>query len=96
MNYQNWHGFTDGRFGYGSMLNGFLSAIPKGVAMDEQASVDVNMTVPFATRGWLKDAHRVIFTMWETDELPDKFARWVGQYDQVLGLHLRTSQLLLF
>ena len=84
MNYQNWHGFTDGRFGYGSMLNGFLSAIPKGVAMDEQASVDVNMTVPFATKGWLKDAHRVIFTMWETDELPDKFARWVGQYDQVL------------
>lgn len=84
MNYQNWHGFTDGRFGYGSMLNGFLSAVPKGVVMDEQASVDVNMTVPFAIKGWLKGAHRVIFTMWETDELPDKFARWVGQYDQVL------------
>ena len=84
MNYQNWHGFTDGRFGYGSMLNGFLSAIPDGVQISDKASVDVLMSVPFATKGWLKGAHRVAFTMWETDTLPPRFVRWMSQYDQIL------------
>jgi glycosyltransferase involved in cell wall biosynthesis len=84
MNYQNWHGFTDGRFGYGSMLNGFLSAVPDGVQISEDASVDVNMTVPFAIKGWLHGTHRVSFTMWETDTLPSRFSRWMSQYDQVL------------
>lgn len=84
MNYQNWHGFTDDRFGYGSMLSGFLSAIPDGVEMDGRSSVDVNMAVPFNVKGWLDGAHRVLFTMWETTVLPDRFVRWLDQYDQIL------------
>jgi glycosyltransferase involved in cell wall biosynthesis len=84
MNHQNWHGFTDGRFGYGSMLNGFLSAIPDGVQISPKASVDLLMSVPFATKGWLQGAHKAIFTMWETDELPPRFVRWMPEYDQVI------------
>lgn len=84
MNYQYWNGFTDSRFGYGSMLSGFLDACPEGVVFDEKASVDVYMGVPFAKKGWLKGAHRVCFTMWETDQLPGSFIRWVGQYDQIV------------
>lgn len=84
MNYQNWHGITDGRYGYGSMLNGFLGHVPDGITISEKASVDVLMSVPFATPGWLKGAHRVIFTMWETDRLPNRFVRWIPEYDQVI------------
>jgi glycosyltransferase involved in cell wall biosynthesis len=84
VNYQNWHGFIDDRFGYGSMLSGFLSAVPEGVKISSRASVDVNMAVPFNTKGWLEGAHRVLFTMWETTQLPDRFVRWLDQYDQIL------------
>jgi glycosyltransferase involved in cell wall biosynthesis len=84
VNFQNWNGFTDSRFGYGAMLNGFLSAVPDGVQISEKASVDVLMSVPFASKGWLKGAHRAAFTMWETDTLPPRFVRWMSQYDQII------------
>lgn len=84
MNVQNWHGFNDGRFGYGAMLNGFLSGLPQGVQVSPLGSVDVLMSVPFAIKSWYEGAHRVIFTMWETDVLPERFRRWLPQYDQVV------------
>lgn len=84
LNYQDWRGFTDGRFGYGSMLNGFLGAIPDGVAMHEKASTSIHMGVPFSCKGFYDGAHKVLFTMWETDELPARFVAWCDYYDQVL------------
>lgn len=84
MNYQHWHGVADERYGYGSMLNGFLHALPEGVEVHTDASVDVLMSVPHVSKGWLPNAHRVVFTMWETNTLPRQFARWMPQYDQVL------------
>lgn len=84
MNYQHWHGFTDPRFGYGSMLTGFLSGLPASVKMDDKASVDVHMGVPFSIKGWWQGQHRVLFTMWETDTMPASFLRWLPQYDQVI------------
>lgn len=84
MNYQYWDGYRDPRFGYGSMLHGFLDAVPAGVKIDERATVDVHMGIPSSKKGWLKGTHRVCFTMWETDLLPDGFSRWLGQYDQIL------------
>jgi hypothetical protein len=83
MNYQNWDGFHDARYGYGSMLQGFLGSVPKGVKLDPKASVAVHMGVPFSCKGWLKGAHRALFTMWETTELPSNFARYVPRFDQV-------------
>lgn len=84
MNYHHWHGFTDGRFGYGSMLNGFLNHVPDRIRLDEMASVSVHMGVPFSCKGWYEGQHRVCFTMWETTVLPPKFVRWLNQYDQIL------------
>lgn len=84
MNFQSWQGVDDPRFGYGSMLAGFKSVLPKTVTLDDAASVSVFMNTPNVKRGWLDGQHRVSFTMWETDVLPDSFVRWLGQYDQVL------------
>lgn len=84
MNYQYWHGFTDQRFGYGSMLSGFLDNLPDDVVIDSKASVNVHMGVPFSIKNWYKDQYRVCYTMWETDKLPPKFVRWISQYDEIL------------
>ena len=84
MNYQNWHGFTDARFGYGSMLAGFLDHKPSDVVVEPKSSVSVHMGVPFSIKGWYKGSYRVCFTMWETDVLPVRFARWLGQYDEII------------
>lgn len=84
MNYQNWRGVEDARFGYGAMFYGFLEHAPDSVVFHEKASVDVHMGVPFSPGGWWKGQHRVLFTMWETDTLPPSFWRWLPQYDQVL------------
>ena len=84
MNYQFWNGVPDPRYGYGSMLSGFLGHVPEGVKITEKATVDILMSVPFAKEKWLNGVHRVCFTMWETDKLPGSFIRWLPQYDLIL------------
>lgn len=66
------------------MLNGFLDHKPENVVIDPKSNVSVHMGVPFSIKGWYKGAYRVCFTMWETDLLPVRFARWISQYDEVL------------
>jgi glycosyltransferase involved in cell wall biosynthesis len=84
VNYQHWFGITDGRFGYGAMVNGFLNNVPKGVRLSDRASVAVHMGVPFVIKGFYEGVHKVNFTMWETDEMHPRFIPWLKQYDQVL------------
>lgn len=84
MNYQSWTGHNDPKLGYGSMLDGFIKHKPKGVTLSDNASVNVNMQVPMSIKGWYRGQHRVLFTMWETDTMPDSFKPWFSQYDQVL------------
>lgn len=84
MNYQHWYGVDDPRFGYGSMLKGFLDHLPSDVELNDKASVSVHMGVPFSPSGWWDGQHRVVFTMWETDTLPANFRHWLPLYDQVL------------
>jgi len=84
VNYQHWHGFTDARFGYGSMLIGFLEHKPQNVVLDPAASVNVHMGVPFSIKNWYRGQYRACYTMWETDVLPERFARWLNQYDEIL------------
>jgi glycosyltransferase involved in cell wall biosynthesis len=66
------------------MLAGFKSGLPKTVELNEQASVSVFMNVPNVKESWLDGQHRVSFTMWETDVLPDYFVRWLPLYDQII------------
>lgn len=84
MNFQSWQGVDDPKYGYGSMLAGFKSGLPKTVELNDQASVDVFMNVPNVKESWLDGQHRVSFTMWETDVLPDYFVRWLPLYDQII------------
>jgi glycosyltransferase involved in cell wall biosynthesis len=84
VNVQSWTGYDDPRFGYGSMFHGFRGALPKTVMLDPKGSVNVHMSVPNVCKGWFAGQHRVLFSMWETDRLPDDFRNWLGQYDQVL------------
>jgi glycosyltransferase involved in cell wall biosynthesis len=84
VNYQNWVGVNDPKYGYGSMLKGFVDHVPDGVTLNKKASVEVYMGVPYVKGSWLEGVHRVCFTMWETDKLPGDFLRWLGQYDQIL------------
>jgi glycosyltransferase involved in cell wall biosynthesis len=84
MNYQSWTGVKDPKFGYGSMLDGFLSAAPKTITFDDHASVNVYMQLPNTIRGWHKGQHRVLFTMWETDTVPNFMHPWFNQFDQIL------------
>ena len=84
MNVQSWTGYDDPRFGYGAMFHGFKDALPKTAVLDQHGSVNIHMSVPNVCKGWFEGQHRVVFTMWETDRLPDRFRHWLGQYDQVL------------
>lgn len=66
------------------MLNGFLDNVPQGVTLNERASVMVHMGVPFSCKGAYSGAVRVLYSMWETDQLPPRFIAWMGEYDRVL------------
>ena len=66
------------------MLQGFKDSLPKTVELNNSASVHVHMQVPHVCRGWLEGQHRVLFSMWETDVLPNKFRRWLEHFDQVV------------
>lgn len=74
----------DPRFGYGSMYEGFKSSAPSTVTFSEFASVNIHMSVPNVCRGWFAGQHRAVFTMWETDTLPDYFINWLPHYDQII------------
>jgi glycosyltransferase involved in cell wall biosynthesis len=84
MNYQSWLGVQDSKFGYGSMLAGFVDSAPKVVRFDPLASSMVYMGVPYGLERWYKGQVLSCFTMWETDTLPAQFVRWLGLYDQIL------------
>lgn len=84
MNFQSWTGIDEQKIGYGSMLQGFLDHAPASVKFDERASVNVHMQLPNAVKGWYRGQHRVLFTMWETDTVPNFMKPWFGQFDQLL------------
>ena len=74
----------DSKFGYGAMLAGFVDNIPAGVKLNKHASVNVYMGVPRFCSGFFEGQHKVVFTMWETDVLPQAFTRYFPLFDQIL------------
>lgn len=84
MNYQSWEGVEDSKFGYGAMLEGFRSVVPRNVKLIPNASVNVFMGVPQSRDTWLDGQYRTCFTMWETDTLPGTFIRHITMYDKIL------------
>jgi len=84
VNYQNWYGLMDTRYGYGRHASGFISNAPKTVRFDPKASVSVYFGLPRDNKGWWEGAWKSVFTMWETDELPSWFVRYLPLYDQIV------------
>lgn len=65
----------------------FLSlrdALSKYVTLDDHADTVVNILQPTMVKGWYKGQRKVIFTMWETDELPRSMSELLPQFDVVL------------
>jgi glycosyltransferase involved in cell wall biosynthesis len=84
VNYQNWYGLQDVRYGYGRHASGFIDHAPKTVRFDSKASVAVYFGLPRDNKGWWDGAWKSVFTMWETDELPSWFVRYLPLYDQII------------
>jgi glycosyltransferase involved in cell wall biosynthesis len=84
MNYQHWFGTDLPQYGYGAMLEGFKSGLPADVELNKNASVAVFMYDPSRLLGFYKGTYRVLYTMWETTKLPNKYFRWLNCYDKII------------
>lgn len=84
LNYQNWAGMSSEQYGYGSMRAGFRNAVPDNVRFDGLASVSVWIGTPDSCPGFLDGSTRVLSTMWETDTLPDRWVRFLSEFDQII------------
>jgi len=71
-------------FGYGNMYLSLLRHLPASVEQNPLSEVKVSCFQPDMVRGWYKGQKRVVFTMWETSVLPDRFRDTIKQFDQVI------------
>lgn len=77
-------GLTDSRFGYGALVTGLREHLPITAVLDMQTSISVYCGPPDTCPGFIEGSHKAIFTMWESDVLPEKWVRYLGEYDQVI------------
>jgi glycosyltransferase involved in cell wall biosynthesis len=66
------------------MYESFKEALTGKVDVVDKASVVVDMMQPHMVKGWWDGQYRVLFTMWETDELPRSMWELFPQYDKIL------------
>lgn len=71
-------------FGYGNMFLSLDRHLPKGIENNPLSEVRISCMQPDMVRGWYKGQKRVVFTMWETSVLPDRFRDTIKQFDQVI------------
>lgn len=83
-NYLTVRGPDGEHYGYGRMFQSFKDALADKVNIIDEGSVVVDMMQPHMVKGWFDGQCRVLFTMWETDELPASMSELLSQYDQIL------------
>jgi glycosyltransferase involved in cell wall biosynthesis len=66
------------------MFVSLLNHLPKTVSNHELSEVKISCLQPEFVRGWLRGQKRVVFTMWETSELPDNCSSVLSQFDQIV------------
>lgn len=71
-------------FGYGNMFLSLDRHLPKDVENNSLSEIKISCMQPDMVRGWHRGQKRVVFTMWETSVLPDRFADTIKQFDQVI------------
>lgn len=77
-------GPNEGHYGYGNMNLSLQRHLPKTVALHPHSTVSVTCLQPDMVKGWYAGQKRVLFTMWETSELPPQFYEYLPQYDQIV------------
>lgn len=79
--------FRNGEPGSGYGQVGFESARrleARGVQLTEDASTRLVCTNPAGIPGWWSHQRSIMWTMWETDRLPDAFDGYFDHFDRVL------------
>jgi glycosyltransferase involved in cell wall biosynthesis len=71
-------------FGYGRMFVSLRDELADLVELVDNAETCVDVVLPNMVKGWWSGQRRVLFTMFETDELPSEFTDHLGQYDLIL------------
>jgi glycosyltransferase involved in cell wall biosynthesis len=66
------------------MYWGLRNNLPANTIVDPKGGVSVHVGVPFGVKGWWDGQFRTVFTMWETDELPVRFIKWIQPFDRIL------------
>ena len=55
-----WTGYTDDRFGYGSMYWGLRNNLPAGTVVDPKGGVSIHVGVPCGVKGWFEGQYRTV------------------------------------
>ena len=84
LNFQDWSGMSDEKYGYGALRAGFRNHVPSHVRFDGRASSTVWMGLPDHFPGALEGSYKSLFTMVETDRVPDGWLPFLGEFDQVI------------
>ena len=72
-------------FGYGRMSVSLQAALlAGGTVLDDRAEKVVYAMQPNQIAGWYKGQKPALLTMWETDTLPEKFYRYLDQFETVI------------
>lgn len=77
-------GPNENHYGYGNMNLSLQKHLPPSVALHPHSEVAVFCLQPSMIKGWLKGQKKILFTMWETSQLPEHFYEHLPQFDKVL------------
>lgn len=75
---------SDARYGYGALRAGFRDHVANNVRFDGRASSTVWMGLPDHFPGALDGAYKTLFTMVETDKVPDEWLPFLAEFDQII------------
>ena len=71
-------------YGYGRTYVSLRENLETCVDLVDDAPVCVDVKQPNMVKGWHRGQYRSCLTMWETTVLPDKFALYSKQFDQII------------
>lgn len=70
--------------GYGRMVDEFVTVLQDRVELTDDATAVVYGMIPDMVKGWWHGQRTACMTMWETDQLPQRFHRLCPMFDTIL------------
>lgn len=77
-------GPNESHYGYGNMAVSLRQNLPASVSLNPHSDVAVFCLQPNMVKGWYKGQKRILFTMWETSQLPPNFYEHLQQFDKIV------------